>query len=119
MPLVGERVSDSDVLINHLRGYRGYKGYIARYEIGELRGYVSVITVAELFAVKRARNSSERNKVERLLSLFTIVPVDFSIARLAEELHRDYGLSLPDALVTRNIRHYRRVPNPRLEVPYR
>jgi predicted nucleic acid-binding protein len=119
MPPVSERVSDSDVLINHLRGYRGYKGYIARYEIGELRGYVSVITVAELFAVKRTQNSSERNKVKRLLSLFTIVPVDFSIARLAEELHRDYGLSLPDALVTCNIRHYRRVPNPRLEVPYR
>lgn len=127
---IGERTLDSDVLIDHLRGYRPYEGYIARYERGELKGYVSVITVAELLSAKRTRNASERRRVERLLSLFTIVPVDISIATLAGELRRDYGLSLPDAivgatalslglvLVTRNIRHYQRIPNLRLEVPY-
>jgi len=128
---IGERALDSDVLIDHLRGYRAYAGYIARYERGELKGYVSVITVAELFAAKRTREIEERRRVERLLSLFTVVPVNVSIATLAGELRRDYGLNLPDAivaataldlglvLVTRNIRHYQRVPNLRLEVPYK
>ncbi|MCS7265546.1 MAG: type II toxin-antitoxin system VapC family toxin [Armatimonadetes bacterium] len=115
---IGERTLDSDVLIDHLRGYRKYVGYISRYERGELKGYVSTITVAELLAAKRTREIAERRKVEKLLSLFTIVPVDISIATLAGELRRDYGLNLPDAivaatamslglvLVTRNIRHY-------------
>lgn len=127
---IGERTLDSDVLIDHLRGYRAYAGYIARYERGELRGYVSAVTVAELFAARRTREPVERKRVEKLLSLFTIVPVDMPIAVLAGELRRDYGLSLPDAivaatalnlglvLVTRNIRHYQRIPNLRLEVPY-
>ncbi|MEZ8221675.1 hypothetical protein GG496_001845 [Candidatus Fervidibacteria bacterium JGI MDM2 JNZ-1-D12] len=127
---IGERTLDSDVLIDHLRGYRAYAGYIARYERGELKGYVSAITVAELLAAKRTREFAERKRVERLLSLFTIVPVEISIATLAGELRRDYGLDLPNAivaatalnlgltLVTRNIRHYQRIPNLRLEVPY-
>jgi predicted nucleic acid-binding protein len=127
---IGERTLDSDVLIDHLRGYQAYAGYIARYERGELRGYVSAVTVAELFAARRTREPVERKRVEKLLSLFIIVPVDMSISVLAGELRRDYGLSLPDAivaatalnlglvLVTRNIRHYQRIPNLRLEVPY-
>jgi predicted nucleic acid-binding protein len=127
---IGERTLDSDVLIDHLRGYQAYAGYIARYERGELRGYVSAVTVAELFAARRTREPVERKRVEKLLSLFIIVPVDMPISVLAGELRRDYGLSLPDAivaatalnlglvLVTRNIRHYQRIPNLRLEVPY-
>lgn len=127
---IGERTLDSDVLIDHLRGYQAYAGYITRYERGELRGYVSAVTVAELFAARRTREPVERKRVEKLLSLFIIVPVDMPISVLAGELRRDYGLSLPDAivaatalnlglvLVTRNIRHYQRIPNLRLEVPY-
>ncbi len=130
MLLTGERVLDSDVLVDHLRGYRGYAGYIARYERGELRGFISVITFAELLAARRTREPQERRRVEKLASLFTVVPVDIAIASTAGELRRDYGLSLPDAivaatalrlgivLVTRNIRHYQRIPHLRLEVPY-
>jgi len=129
--LIGERVLDSDVLIDHLRGYRAYIGYIERYECGELRGYIPTITIAELLAAKRTKEPLERRRIERLLSLFVIVPVDATIAALAGELRRDFGISLPDAivaataltlgltLVTRNIRDFRRIPNLRLEVPYR
>ncbi|MFA0741032.1 MAG: hypothetical protein DFNUSKGM_001140 [Candidatus Fervidibacter sacchari] len=128
--LIGERVLDSDVLIDHLRGSRTYAGYIERYERGELRGYISAITVAELLAAKRTREPTERRRIERLLSLFVIVPIDATIAALAGELRRDFGISLPDAivaataltlgltLVTRNIRDFRRIPNLHLEVPY-
>jgi len=127
---IGEKALDTDVLIDHLRGHYPYAGYIARYERGELRGCVSAVTVAELFSARRTKQISERQRVERLLSLFTIVPVSISIAILAGELRRDYGLSLPDAiiaataldlgviLVTRNIRHFQRISNLRLEVPY-
>ncbi len=128
MLLIGERTLDSDMLIEHLRGYRPYAGYIARYERGELRGCISAVTIAELFSVRRTKRLSERQRAEKFLSLFTFVPVGISIAIFAGELHRDYGLSLPDAiiaataldldivLVNRNIRHFQRILNLRLEV---
>lgn len=128
MLLIGERTLDSDMPIEHLRGYRPYAGYIARYERGELRGCISAVTIAELFSVRRTKRLSERQRAEKFLSLFTVVPVSISIAIFAGELHRDYGLSLPDAiiaatalnldivLVNSNIRHFQRIPNLRLEV---
>jgi predicted nucleic acid-binding protein len=39
---------DSDLLIDHLRGYAPARRYLQRFEAGEEQGYLSVISVAEL-----------------------------------------------------------------------
>jgi len=126
-----ERTIDTDILVDMLRGVQASRDYLLRFGRGELVGSISVIVVAELFAGRRTRDPSEALRIEIAISVFHIVPVTVEIARKAGELMRDYGLNLPDALiastallrdailVTRNIRHYQRVPNLRLEVPYK
>jgi hypothetical protein len=41
---------DRDMLIDHLRGYEPARQYLKRFEMGEVQGYLSIITVAELAA---------------------------------------------------------------------
>ena len=42
-----EVLLDSDILIDHLRGYEPARQYLKRFEAGEMQGYLSIITVAE------------------------------------------------------------------------
>jgi predicted nucleic acid-binding protein len=100
---------DSDVLIDHMRGYR-------RLEI-ESSMCVSVVTRAELYA------GHERNEpaVHALLARMGQLDVEGAIARRAGRIKRDAGLRLADALIaatalehqlalmTRNRRHFERV----------
>jgi len=113
-----------------LRGVQESRDYLLRFGRGELLGLISAVTVAELLSGRRTRNLTEALRVEIAISVFHIVPITAEIARKAGELVRDYGLSLPDALiaaiallrdailVTRNVRDFQRIPNLRLEVPY-
>jgi predicted nucleic acid-binding protein len=45
-----EVLLDSDMLIDHLRGYEPARQCLKRFETGEMQGYLSIITVAELAA---------------------------------------------------------------------
>jgi predicted nucleic acid-binding protein len=54
-----EVLLDSDILIDHLRGYEPARQYLKRFETGEMQGYVSIITVAEL-AAGQIRQVQER-----------------------------------------------------------
>src|SRR4030095_16382764 len=40
---------DSDILIDHLRGYEPAHQYLKRFEMGEVQGDLLIITVAEPF----------------------------------------------------------------------
>lgn len=125
-----ERLLDTDILIDHLRGYPPAKGYIDPYETKAMKGLVSVITVQELYAGKRMDDPSEMDEAEKLLGLFEEVNVDPVIARRAGEYVRKYGSAFPNAaiaatcvlrgakLVTRNTKHYQSIPEVELEVPY-
>ncbi|MFA0732716.1 MAG: hypothetical protein LKKZDAJK_002842 [Candidatus Fervidibacter sp.] len=125
-----DRVIDTDIIVGMLRGVQESRDYLLRFGRGELLGLISAVTVAELLAGRRTRNLTEALRVEIAISVFHIVPITAEIARKAGELVRDYGLSLPDALiaaiallrdailVTRNVRDFQRIPNLRLEVPY-
>jgi predicted nucleic acid-binding protein len=64
---MAEVLLDSDILIDHLRGYEPARQYLKRFEAGEVQGYLSIITVAEL-AAGQIRQAEEEAKVQRLLA---------------------------------------------------
>ncbi len=107
---MGDILLDTDVLIDHMRGHR-------RLQIGGHMS-VSVVTRAELYA----GHQRDESAVEALLKRMGELDVDRSIARRAGRIKRDAGLKIADALiaatalehelplVTRNRRHFARVP---------
>ena len=112
-------VIDSDILIDHLRGYRAAQEFIDALIAGEGQACFSVISEAEIYANVRP---GEENATEALFDSLNRVAVSGEIARKAGEYRaqygRSHGLTLPDALIaatafviaadlfTRNTRHY-------------
>ena len=104
-------LADTDILIDHLRGAR-------RLDPGPTEISVSVVTRAELYAGRDA----DESVVDRLLSTVQEIEVDRAIAERAGRLRRTAGIPVPDALIaatalehgltllTRNARHFQRVP---------
>ncbi len=89
---------DTDVLIEYLRGQREAVEYIEGLT-SDL--YLSVISVAELFA--GIKGDEEERSLNQLLQAFVILPVTEKTARLGGLYRRDYGRShgtgLADALI--------------------
>jgi predicted nucleic acid-binding protein len=89
---------DTDVLIDYLRGRTEAVDYIDNLSASL---FVSVITVAELYA--GVRDGAERRKLDAFVSAFGIIPVDPDIAITGGLYRRDYGKShgtgLADALI--------------------
>jgi predicted nucleic acid-binding protein len=109
---------DSDILIDHLRGFR-------RFVRGQDDVHVSAITRAELFSGR----ASEARVIRRLLDTMTDLPVDGAIAERAGRLRRATDVRLPDALiaataiehrlvlVTRNVRDFAGIKGLRVKSP--
>lgn len=126
---MNEVLLDSDILIDHLRGYDPARQYLQRFEAGEKQGYLSVISVAEL-ATGQMRQEGEEHKVRQLLALFTAIDLDFAIAWRGAEIRRKYGTGLADALIaatalvhnlplsTRNLRHLTPIEGLLVQKPY-
>ena len=112
-------VIDSDVLIDHLRGYRSALDFIDSLVVDGAEVCFSVISEAEIYS------NVQPGEEASLLALFealTRLNVNGVIARKAGEYRalygRSHGMALPDALiaatafvhqstlVTRNTRHY-------------
>jgi predicted nucleic acid-binding protein len=125
---VAERLLiDTDVLIEYLRGRSEAVGYLESLT-SDL--YISVISIAELFA--SVRDDEEEKSLKQLLLAFVILPVTEKTARRGGLYRRDYrrshGTGLADALiaatseengadlVTFNQRHFPMVS--RITVPY-
>jgi predicted nucleic acid-binding protein len=120
---------DSDILIDHLRGYEPARQYLKRFEAGEVEGYLSIITVAEL-AAGHMRQEAEETKVQHLLALFTHIDLDYAIAWRGGEIRRHYQTRLADALIaatalmhhlqlaTRNLQHFTPIEGLQVEKPY-
>ena len=117
---------DTDVLVEYLRGRQEAIAYLEGLTSDQ---YVSVISVAELFA--GARDDGEEQSLKQFLLAFTALPVTEKVARLGGLYRRNYGSShgtgLADALiaattketetnlVTFNRRHF---PMVEVTVPY-
>ena len=125
--MAGRLLIDTDVLIEYLRGRSEATEYLESLT-SDL--YISVISVAELFA--GVRGDEEENSLKQLLLAFVVLPITERTARLGGLYRRDYGRShgtgLADALiaatseengtdlVTFNHRHFPMVS--RITVPY-
>jgi predicted nucleic acid-binding protein len=113
---MGKILLDTDVLVDHIRG---------RHYLRTDDTTISVITRAELFA----GNAREEAAVDALLADCDEVEIDARIARRAGRVKRDTGLQIADALIaatalehrlpllTRNRRHFERVPGLTLLAP--
>jgi predicted nucleic acid-binding protein len=117
-------VADTDVLIDFLRG-RGEAERV-RVELESRDFGTTAVTAFELWAV--ARHPREIAAVESLLAALTVLPLDTPSARRAAEVRRSLdaegaGIGMADSLVagiclenraillTRNKRHFARVPD--------
>jgi predicted nucleic acid-binding protein len=119
---------DTDVLVEYLRGRPRAIKYLESLT-SDL--YISVVSVAELFA--GVKGDEEERSLEQFLLAFAVLPVTEKVARLGGLYRRDFGPShgtdLADALiaatveengtnlVTSNRRHFPMVS--RITVPYK
>jgi predicted nucleic acid-binding protein len=106
---------DSDVLIDHLRGFRTFRP-------PSVSAFYSVITRAELFAGRTVDEAG----VQHLLAPMDELTVSRAIAERAGRLRRMAQIQLGDALIaataldhgldllTRNTRDFQRVPGLRI-----
>lgn len=116
-------IADTDVLIDFLRG-TGEAERIS-IELGTGRLCTTAVTAFELWA--GAKSPPQVAVVETLLGAVAILPLDVSAARRAGEVRRELertgttigmadsiiaGIALDHGaiLITRNRRHYQRVP---------
>lgn len=130
MELTETVVIDSDILIDHLRGFKPAKIFLSPFYEKSLSGLISTITVMELLSGKTASESDRRLKIEKLFSLFKTIDVTFSIAEKAAEIRRRYSTNPIDSLiaatalcfncklVTCNINHYQMIDGLVLWKPY-
>lgn len=96
--MAGRLLIDTDVLIEYLRGRSEAVEYLEGLT-SDL--YLSVISVAELFA--GVKGDEEEKSLKQLLQAFVILPVTEKAARLGGLYRRDYrpshGTGLADALI--------------------
>ena len=113
---------DTNAIIYHLNNEPGVRGFIDEAMTNFTPLYVSAITVTELL-IFSGLSQQEEASISALLPALSVVSIDLEIARRAGGLGRNYNLKAADsliaatalftgsALLTRNVRDFRRVPS--------
>lgn len=115
---------DTDIIIDFLRGYDlRTKSFFLKFKNLEIKGYISLISIIELYSGIEKENNRQEISLKQLLSLLEILPIDFNLSKSAGFLRRKYNLSITDAIIaasstyhkinlfTFNTKHYQKVPN--------
>lgn len=122
---------DTDILVDASRGIT-----LAGEFLDEVASHssvtISIISAMELMV--GCRNAKQLLDVKQTLNLFTVLPATESISLAAQTLVEayalGYGLLIPDAFIaataidnniilyTRNVRHYKMIPNLKIVQPY-
>ncbi len=115
---------DTSVIIDHLRSYRPSTEFLETVFNSGTQALISTISVMELYAGKSMQTPAVRENTEKVLQIFSNLPVTPEIARQAGILLREYrqqGLTPSDALiastallhnaslVTGNIKHFKMI----------
>lgn len=117
-------IADTDVLIDYLAGRRPAAEAVSR---ALLRDQLQTTTLNGFELLAGVRSSRQEENVLALLDSIPILPLDFDAARRAAELHRHLErsgvrigmgdsliagivLARGGSLLTRNRRHFERVP---------
>jgi len=85
---MSDLIFDTNCLIDIYHGRERIRPYFGAVRDGQLNGYLSVITEAELW---RGLRMGELSRHEALLSQFTILPLRSETARLAGIWMQQYG----------------------------
>lgn len=117
---------DTNAIIYYLKGERDVVIFLERIAERQTAVYVASVTEVELFGFYRL-TAKEEEEIKLFLATVSVIPLDSQIARLAGLLRRRYALAVPDsiigatslftgsALVTRNVRDFKRVPQLKLQ----
>ena len=111
---------DTNILIYHLNGEMKIQRQLQEWFSDGNLLFISAITRIELLAAQWI-DETEEQKIQNLLNHFILLPVDGTIADLAEKVQRKYRPELGDGiiaataiftnstLVTRNIRDFKKI----------
>lgn len=123
-------VYDTSILVDHLRNFKQATNTIMKARNGEIIGYISALSEAELFAGKDSADEKKRLLVSELISLFIKVNIDNDIARKAGEFRRKYNIPLSDCIIgataavnklklwTKNVEDFKPIKEIETEEPY-
>ncbi len=92
------RLIDTDIMIDYLKNYPDAVSFV---ESHITESYLSVMTVAELY--QGIREGSERSRLEKTVSAFTVLPVTVEIAEEAglysRQFRPSHGTGLADCII--------------------
>jgi len=130
-PTIRHGLIDTDILIDASRGFEQAGDFLNEMLVGT-KIAVSAISAMELIA--GCRDSGQLGNVRQIIGQFTVLPLTEPISThalaLMESFTLSHGLLLPDALIaatalesgialyTRNIRHFRMIPDLLIIQPY-
>ncbi|HLF54407.1 MAG TPA: type II toxin-antitoxin system VapC family toxin [Candidatus Nanoarchaeia archaeon] len=120
---------DTNIFIDHLRNHAPAVHFFQ--SIAEWENVLfSAITEVELVTGKINNDSSKKEKLMHFLNRWIKITVDNPLAEIAGDISRQYGLSVPDAiiaasaltnqavLITKNIKDFRNVKGLIIKSPY-
>ncbi|MBL8187717.1 MAG: type II toxin-antitoxin system VapC family toxin [Acidobacteria bacterium] len=124
-------VIDTDILIDATHKLPDALNVLAaQLVIGGIK--ISIVSAMEL--IQGSRNSSELSQIQQFLRQVSVIPINAQTSQTAKELMEQFflshGLVIPDALIaatalendltlySKNIRHYKMIPNLSVIRPY-
>jgi predicted nucleic acid-binding protein len=126
------KLIDSDILIDFSRKYSNATDFMKELEEAEDGFFISIITEMELLV--GCRNKSELRATKKFLAEFKVIHISEVVSQKALELLEKFNLShnllIPDALIaatalinnfelaTKNIKHFKMIPELKLIKPY-
>lgn len=95
-------VSDTNIIIDHLRGISQATNLLKEIENGNFEGLISSITILELMAAPKM-SEQRLEAIKSLLEIFENVPVDGNVATVAgrylAKYRASHGLEPMDAII--------------------
>ncbi|MBP6820503.1 MAG: type II toxin-antitoxin system VapC family toxin [Acidobacteria bacterium] len=122
---------DTDILIDATHKLPAAVAELAeQLAVGGIK--ISIVSAMEL--IQGSRNSSELSQIQQFLRQVSVIPINAPTSQTARDLMERYflshGLVIPDALIgataiengltlySKNIRHYKMIPNLSVVRPY-